>query len=416
MEFHLKTRRIKSFSKLILLLGLSILLSAKPATAQLDLHGHLDIKPGVGPLISGDFFRAPVAHKWSSRLATKASMSSLSRLKKPALLVVAFYAHPLLSVFEAPHWDGASDNWTRQALELEYQHILGLTKSRPDRFAIAKNASEAQAILNAGKTAFVLSIEGADGILETEEDLKLWIDERGVAIVTPFHLTEDHLGGTALMPGLIGLADSPLDFIKSVWITGGTCLKEFCRSTMGIKPDGRLLVERLMKRKVWIDLAHSNDMEAQELLSDFEKEQLPVLVSHTELREYFPAERGLGEQEINYLKQHDGIIGLMPTQDMIKKSPIPGKGCKSGLEEFKVIVQKTIETYGAEHVALGSDINSPLNGLSPSCEPLKAHTSLEKDGFATYSQWEDLIAYVSPTKDWADQSRNHFLKLWKQVR
>ena len=384
--------------------------------AGLDLHGHYDLKPGIGPLLTGDFYRPALSRKWTARRATKASALTLLSLKKPSLLVLSFYAHPLLSFFEISHREGSPEDWMRQALDLEYAHVSEFARTHANRFEIAKNAAQAEKILAQGKTALILSIEGADGILETEQDLKLWIDERGVAMVTPFHLTEDHLGGTALMPGILGFANSPLDFIKSAWISGGSCLKNFCRSTMGIKPDGRILIERLMNRKVWIDLAHANSMQVQELLSDFEKRNLPLMVSHTEPREYFPAERGLGEMEGAYLMSHDGMIGLIPSKDMIRNSPFPGIGCKSGLEEFKEIVGKMSEKYGKEKVALGSDANAPLNGLSPSCDPLHAESILEKDGFYSHTQWEDLLQYVSPTKDWIEKSQTHFLKLWKRIR
>jgi len=351
--------------------------------------------------------------------------------------------------------DGANFNRlenVRRSVEQEYQELLAFVHEHSKSFAIAKNAREARAILKENKTVLVLSLEGAWGTLETAEDFQRWIEDRGVAIVTPVHLTPDDLGGNALMGIVVGLANSTVDFIKSAWSTRGACLKNFCKSMEGFTSKGEHTLDELLTRQVWIDFAHSNEIEVKSMIEKFEREtpanapgakkngkSLPLLVTHTQHRDYFPYERALGEPEISYIHQHDGIVGIIPTQYMMplalknaktqamKTHPGEGAPCISGLEVFRSTIFRMIEVLGStDRVTLGSDINAPLDGLSPLCEN---STSSEKNselfslghhGFYTYSQWNALTQFISPPQkdktSWADATLEHFLKLWAQVR
>jgi microsomal dipeptidase-like Zn-dependent dipeptidase len=387
---------------------------ATHAHAQMDLHAHLDMKPGMGPGIRGDFNSEIRSHRWTSRLSTKGNAQSLAHWKGPGIFVLALYAHPYLSFFEVPdasllHFDG--DENVRQALDIEYQQFQSFLRTHSNHFALARDAKAARALIREGKVAVLLSIEGANAALETEADFKKWIDDRGVSIVTPFHLTEDHFGGNALIQTPLAWLNSFPDFMRSVWLTGGTCLKTFCRSTIGIKPDGRILIERLMARKVWIDVAHSSEVEITEMTAEFAKHNLPLLVTHTNLRDLYRAERGLGDLELDYISKHDGMVGLLPSQDLLK---VPSTS--SGLQTFQAEVFSLSQKLGAEKVSLGSDVNAPISGLSPLQNPNQKSSPLEIDGYYSYEQWTDLEAYVSPNPEWLEQSRQHFLSLWAHIR
>ena len=136
-------------------------------------------------------------------------------------------------------------------------------------------------------------------------------------------------------------------------------------------------------------------------------------MTHSGDRPNYPAERGFGNLEFEYMKQNDGMVGLIPTDDMIVIHPPTTATCESGLVSFKQEVRNLMTNLGAEKVALGSDINAPLTGLSPDCGGIG--TPLERMGFYTYSLWPDLNAYIAPSPDWQEKSLAHFLKLWERV-
>lgn len=391
--------------------ALFLILLATPSHAQLDLHAHLDLKPGVGMILRGDFNSPPYASSWESKHSTKATSHSLTAFESPPLIVMSFYGHPFFSNPLRFDW---KQN-VQDANELQYQHLVEFVRTHP-LFAIAKTPTEAENLISDKRIPIVLSIEGAYGTLETEDDIRKWVDERGVAIVTPFHLSEDHFGGVAMMHALYGLANTPIEYLKSLLLTGFSCVSTYCKSAIGMTGDGRVLIDSLFKHKVWIDLAHANDLEIGELLPDLIKRKLPILVTHTSPREIYPAERGLPTEVMNAIIDHDGMIGLIPTGDMMKKS-WTGSSCFSGLIEFRQSVREMIKVLGPERVVLGSDINAPLEGLSPVCDvkPGQILSPLEERGFYLYTQWHALAQYVSPDTSWSEKSLKHFIKLWKRV-
>lgn len=401
---------------------LSTLMGGANAVAQMDLHAHLDLKPGVGLLMRGNFSVPPLSGDWDTKFATKASATSLTEFESPPLIVVSLYAHPYFSVTEVEgsvvqnilHFD-PKDN-VRRAIEQEYQHVLAFVNNHP-RFGIAKSPIEAENLITDRRIPIVLSIEGAYGALETEADFKKWIDDRGVAIVTPFHLSEDQFGGTAMMSGVYGLLATPIEFFRALFRSGGSCISTYCKSTTGMKNDGRELVSQLMKRRVWIDLAHANDLTVGELLPILKQAGQPVLVTHTSPRDIYPAERGLSVELMNAVIANDGILGFIPTEDMIKNS-WQGTDCFSSLFEFRQTIKEMIRRFGAERVTLASDINAPISGLSPLCrvDPAQIPSDIEQQGFYTYSQWTSLAQYVSPDPTWHEKSLKHFIRLWKKVR
>jgi len=383
------------------------------AMAQVDLHAHLIMKPGLGPIFRGSSLESPRALKPDSRWESKASLSSLLEAGAPGITVISLYAHPWLS---SPLRFDFRDNVSR-TLDTEYQMLVDFVKGHPDRLAIAKSPSEARLALQSKKKVIVLSIEGAYGALESADDLKRWIQDRGLAIVGPFHLTEDYFGGVALMPPLLSMLTSPLSFIESVFLSGGACLNSFCTSPMGIKPAGRDLVERLIQERVWLDLSHANQLERNEILPTLKKQGLPLLVTHTSLNEFFSAERSLSESEMDHLKTLGGMVGLIPSDDYLTGAESKAR-CFSGLLEFRNQMRILEKRIGAFRVTLGTDFNSPLRGLSRACRISEGEilSEIESSGFYRYDQFKAVADYVSTEPEWSRKTEEAFLSAWQKIR
>lgn len=165
---------------------------------------------------------------------------------------------------------------------------------------------------------------------------------------------------------------------------------------------------------------------------------LPLLITHTQLRKFKPMERALGEREIRYILEHDGIIGLIPSQFMLEKAwtdaqvetdaPSAAKGltCISSLDLFESAVESAIQLLKSpKRIALASDINAPLDGLSPGCATDPSilndpeQLDLHRKGYYRYSQWNELIKRVSPDSirylEWNRMNLEHFLSLWEKI-
>jgi microsomal dipeptidase-like Zn-dependent dipeptidase len=436
-------------------LGLTLSLPFR-TEAQIDLHAHLHMKPGMGFFLNGDFESEIQTDHWSQRRNTRASGKALAQLdsaNRPKLIVLSLYGHPYFGYsFKRDGFHFDRKKIIRNATEQEYLEFKSWVEAHADRFALVKNAAEAKAAIAQGKTAIVLSIEGAWGNFESEEDYRIWIDERGVAIVTPVHMTPDDLGKTALMNAIISFANSTFDFLESVWNSRGDCLKTFCKSQGGFTDLGIQTIERLMKKKVWIDLAHMNEIEVATLIQKFETNgNPPGLVTHTQIREAFTVERGLGDLEKQYILKNDGIIGLIPAHHMIpnalekaqentiknhpeeKNAASAAKGltCISDLDLYRNTVSLAINQMGSpKRVAMASDINAPLNGLSPGCGEVSqwlketnavstessSLIDLHRRGYYSYSQWNTLHRFAQPSSEWGNENLGHFLNLWSMIR
>ncbi len=432
-----------------------LLIFSFDSEAQIDLHAHLHMKPGMGFFLNGDFESEIQSKHWSQRRETRASGKSLALLEpsaRPKLIVLSLYGHPYFGYsFQRDGFHFDRKQIIRKATEQEYQEFKKWVDDHADRFALVKNPAEARVTIAAGKTAIVLSIEGAWGNFETDEDFRVWIEERGVAIVTPVHMTPDDLGKTALMSAIISLANSSFDFLESVWNSRGQCLKTFCKSQGGFTELGIQTIERLIQKKVWIDLAHMNEIEVATMIRMFEKNGNPAgLVTHTQIREAFPVERGIGELEKQYIMKNDGIIGLIPAHHMIPgalekaetevlkthpeeqnaASAAKGLTCISDLDLYRDTITTAVNQLGSpKRVAMASDINAPLNGLSPGCGDVNqwlkeanavstessSLIDLHRRGYYSYSQWNTLHRYVQPSPQWSNQNLEHFLKLWSSI-
>lgn len=392
---------------------LALLLVAPPiASAQVDLHAHLEMKPGVGALLDGSGSEDPQAMHFETRRKSKAALSRMDPAELLPITVVSLYGHPILPQFFTLSW---KDN-VRNALEEEYRLVLRFVDKNSTRVGIAKNASEARGLLKTGKKVIILSIEGAYGALESEEDFRTWIDDRGVAIITPFHLTGDHFGDTAILDGINGFFSSPLRFLQSVILSWGTCLKTFCVNPGGIKEDGEALIRTLREKKVWIDLAHASDTAINSLLPEFAKEKLPILITHTALRSFHTAERGMNDFELEYLKKYGGMVGLLPSDDFLDGMKRKSE-CFSGITAFRSEIKLLASKIGEEKVVFGSDVNAPLYGLSPFCKNHELNVEpLELSGFYRYSEIGALWKYVAPSSTWGKRTTEQFLKYWEQIR
>lgn len=373
--------------------------------STIDLHSHLFMKDGVGPLLRGKFDEPAKATSATSRFSTKMTRESLdaSGLK---LIVVSFYAHPVLTR------GSVRDSLLRQITQAE-QFV-----SEHPSWVIAGEPAEARSALTAGKRVFVFSVETAAGAFETEEDRDLFIREKKIRIVTLMHLSPDRLGrGVALWPGP-GVLNAPLEVIES-WLTQNTDpVTDAYVNPYGLSTFGKSVLENLVRRGVWIDLAHSSDRAQHEIGVVLDRFNQPSLISHTKLREIAKNERTLPQFSIDRVNRTQGMIGLIPTDDMTRKigrkEGIP-ENCRKGIYAFAEEWKRAEALTGnVGAVALGSDFNAPLSGLRGGCSTAITEFYRGDDLPRLFTTMRELGA-GSPLEK-PDPAIEHFLEAWQKVR
>lgn len=374
------------------------------AVASIDLHTHLFMHEGMGPLMRGGFDDRAGAEDWTTRVKTRISRESLgsSGLR---IVVISYYAHPIIQMGKV-----------RESILRQIQETERFAKANPD-WVIAANAVDARKALKAGKRVLVLSLETAKGTLDTPEDRKLFIDEKKISIVTPFHLSPDRNGSPALMYKA-GILNAPWEWLKS-WIQDHVDRDGITLNVDGVWSAGRALVEDLVSKKVWIDLSHAPDRAQDELAQTLERQ--PPLYTHTMPRKYFPSERGISDDQMARVAKNKGIIGLIPSEDfhetLLVEKPVTKEMCRSGPIVIAKIWKEVAARVGSERVMLGTDFNSPLKGVSPECA---VNVDLKNGGLKDASQ---IPAFLNELKHWgapvgADsrEQEEAFLDAWARVR
>ncbi len=83
-------------------------------------------------------------------------------------------------------------------------------------------------------------------------------------------------------------------------------------SEVGLKEDGKALIEYLHKRNIAIDFSHTSDALAHDLLNYISKENLniPIMASHSNYRPVFDHPRNLPDDIAKEIIHQKGLIGL----------------------------------------------------------------------------------------------------------
>ncbi len=355
---------------------------------------------GAGWDVLGSFTGPIRAESWKDRLRSRVNEASLEK-SGFGLVVVALYSHPLFKGSQ------------RESIRRQIATARAFVQKHPD-WALVRSPLELEAVLEKGKRALILSLEGASGVLESEEDLKEFVDGEGIRIVTPVHFIDDSIGGASLMPSALGFLANPLAWLRSrVGGAPGVPEEHVRRNPLGLRPEGRRLIEALLRRGVWIDLAHASDALVADVLPMLRERGQPILVSHTMLRQHYRAERGVTVALLSAVKSSGGIAGVIPSEDITGMTPVKDSPCEGGIDAFWEQAGEIASRVGAESLAVGSDVNAPLRFLPAPC----AKRIIEPRGFFDYGQFSELGGTRSNSTERGPFQLDvrRFLSVWKRV-
>lgn len=389
-------------------------LSARKPSSQpdrsVDLHAHLFMRPGMKLLFKGDFFGPLKARDWKSRFNSQANAETVES-SGIGILVVALYANPIFT-------------WSpRAAIREEIRQAELFVSQHPDEWIIARDPAQARQAIAQGKRVLVLSLERASWIIETDEDIKEFIDEKGIRIVTLLHLTDDRFGGVAFLKGYHQLS-TPWRWIESVFhpVHDATGAKI---NPHGLTEKGREMARKLIARGVWLDLSHSSDASQRDLIPLLEQAGQPLLYTHGGLRRFTQTERGVSDEQLAEVGRSQGIVGICPTEDEMNPTSVPaafcgGSGCPQscdwGLPGFVVQFSAAAAVIGASNVFVGTDFNGALPHLHPSCG---TGTELDRVGLWNIGQmpifWEAARRLGAPVPARLSDQMDSFLDKWARV-
>jgi microsomal dipeptidase-like Zn-dependent dipeptidase len=151
---------------------------------------------------------------------------------------------------------------------------------------------------------------------------------------------------------------------------------------IGLKEDGKRLLEVMHEKQITADLSHASDFLAYEIIDYMENKglQFPLIASHSNARPVFFAPRNLPADLAKEIFRRGGVVGLN------LYAPFLGDSEESILEHLAF----WLGLGGENHLCLGSDFfyEPDFPSSNRKGEPFFKH-------YADASCYQDLLAFVS---------------------
>jgi membrane dipeptidase len=205
--------------------------------------------------------------------------------------------------------------------ELERQGVLRLIG---DAQALERHMAEWRGDANAAPLGIILTMEGADPIVDPDQ-LGLWWDD-GLRVVSLAHY-----GPSAY-----------------AWGTG---------SEGPVTAKGLALLDRMAETGMVLDLTHLCDESFWQAVERFPG---PLLASHSNCRALVPGDRQFSDAQLKLLIERDAVIGAAMDAWMLYPGWIKGETQPEvvGLEAFVDQVDHVCQLAGnARHAAIGTDLD-----------------------------------------------------------
>jgi len=225
----------------------------------------------------------------------------------------------VLAVYTATQLGSAEKGWAQ--VEIFRQ----LPENYPDDFEIMNRPSQFGALEQVGRIGILLAIENASSFCGEDDDL-----EESLRRLDALH---DELGNIA--------------YISMTWNSenrfgGGN------ETEIGLKEDGKRLLDFLHQKQIPIDFSHTSDPLAYDILRYLDSHQLeiPVLASHSNFRAVSDFHRNLPDDLAREIMRRGGVIGINFVRPFVGYDD---------LEFFAKQLQHGLDLGGEGHLCFGAD-------------------------------------------------------------
>ncbi len=204
-----------------------------------------------------------------------------------------------------------------------------------------------------GKTGIMLTIEDA-GVLNNSIDAVFDVYQKGVRLIT---LTWNH---------------------ENEWAYPNSDMYQLMN--LGLKPTGKMLVDRMFKIGMMVDVSHLSDGGFYDVAELSKENRRPFVASHSNAREITDHPRNMSDHMIYTLAECGGVMGLNLAPHFLSKAEAPNGN--SRVEDMVKHIMHIRNVGGSEILAIGSDfdgIEGKLEISKPS-EFEKLWDALSKEG------------------------------------
>lgn len=250
-------------------------------------------------------------------------------------------------------WGSLSERALYQA-----ERLHGFAEASDGRLRVLTTEADLDALLAAraeGQTVVggILGIEGAHALEGDMANLDR-LEAAGYRLIGLHHFFDNELGGSLHGEANAGLTDF-----------------------------GRAVVEQVVARGMVLDLAHSSEQVARDVVA---MTDIPLVVSHTGLRSTCDVHRNFPDDLMaqivaNGADQGGGVIGIGYWADVT---------CDDSPEGVAAVIMAAIAVLGEDHVSLGSDFDGSMGTAFDTSELAALTDALLRAG-ATETQIEKVM-------------------------
>lgn len=238
---------------------------------------------------------------------------------------------------------------------------------------IALTGEDVRRIVAAKKIAIVLSVEGAH-VLGRPEDVDLLYGD-GVRMMTITHFTDNGVAGSAF-----STLSHPENFH---WFGRHHREDHTVLNRNGLTPFGAKVVRRMTEVGMIVDLAHASDASVRDVLALTADRPVPLVISHTAMRAYHPAERNESDALVRDVAARGGVVALSSW-----RVELDAKGIDE-CHAFATHFRRLLEIAGPEHVGIGTDFNGLVMRPRP-CGGKNA-TGIRRTGLRNVGDMPELL-------------------------
>ena len=210
-----------------------------------------------------------------------------------------------------------------------FHNQVRLVHKMIDRYpelVLATTADQIEELHQRGKIASLLGVEGGHALGNGSLGELRWLYQNGVRYLTLTHTTSN------------AIADS----------SNGPVYHR------GLSSKGRAVVKEMNRLGMLIDISHTSDDTALQVLKLSSK---PVVFTHSNVRALIDHKRNVPDSILKLLEQNDGLIMLSFVPDFVHSGP--GRARLSEVADHFDYVKKLI---GADHIGVGGDFDGIRRG------------------------------------------------------
>lgn len=184
-------------------------------------------------------------------------------------------------------------------------------------------------------------------------------------------------------------------------------------STIGIKEDGKRVLDFIDGKNVAIDLSHTSDTLAHDILTHISQNclNIPVIASHSNYRAICDIPRNLPDELCQEIFIRNGLIGFNLIRRFI------GEDTQSKNHLIDMHIEHALKLGGLHHIALGSDFYGEFK-MDPSACPERTFPTFLPE-FSDASKLPALIEHIENSfgKDLSNKLAHdnvlNYLRKWK---